>query len=139
MSKTSPIKRSDSEIAVALPKLPGWENRGGKLQTGARIAVLGGKRFGGHSLLELLHAQGSQVILTEGGPSLVGQLLEEGLIDELFLTTSPRLFGRWSGDERKSLVEGFNLGGSSLKLSSERRHESPLYSRYSLDVSKHSK
>jgi 4a-hydroxytetrahydrobiopterin dehydratase len=31
MSKTSPIKLNDSEIAVALSKLPGWENRGGKL------------------------------------------------------------------------------------------------------------
>jgi len=94
----------------------------GKLQSGARIAVLSGNRFDGHSLLELLHAQGLQVILTEGGPSLVGQLLEEGLIDELFLTTSPRLFGRRTGDERKSLAEGFDLGGRSLKLLSVRRH-----------------
>ena len=104
----------------------------GKLQSGARIAVLSGKRFDGHSLLELLHAEGLQVILTEGGPSLVGQLLEEGLIDELFLTTSPRLFGRRAGDERKSLVEGFDLGGRSLKLLSVRRHESYIYLRYAL-------
>jgi len=104
----------------------------GKLQSGARIAVLTGKRFDGHSLLELLHAQGLRVILTEGGPSLVGQLLEEGLIDELFLTTSPRLFGRRPGDERKSLVEGFDLSGHALKLLSVRRHESYLYLRYSL-------
>jgi riboflavin biosynthesis pyrimidine reductase len=94
--------------------------------------VLTGKRFDGHSLLELLHAQGLRVILTEGGPSLVGQLLEEGLIDELFLTTSPRLFGRRPGDERKSLVEGFDLSGHALKLLSVRRHESYLYLRYSL-------
>jgi riboflavin biosynthesis pyrimidine reductase len=104
----------------------------GKLPSGARIAVLGAKRIDGHSLLELLHAQGLQVVLTEGGPSLVGQLLEEGLIDELFLTTSPRLFGRQSGDERKSLVEGVDLGGRYLKLSSVRCHESHLYLRYSL-------
>lgn len=31
MSKTGPIKLSDSEIAVALSKLPGWEHRGGTL------------------------------------------------------------------------------------------------------------
>jgi riboflavin biosynthesis pyrimidine reductase len=103
----------------------------GKLPSGARIAVLDAKRIDGHSLLELLHAQGLQVILTEGGPSLVGQLLEEGLIDELFLTTSPRLFGRHSGDKRKSLVEGVDLGRRYLKLSSVRRHESHLYLRYS--------
>ena len=106
----------------------------GTLPTGAQIAVLDAQRIGGRSLLELLHAQGLQVVLTEGGPSLVGQLLEEGLLDELFLTTSPRLFGRRSGDGRKSLVEGVDLGGRSLKLSSVRRHESHLYLRYSLSA-----
>jgi riboflavin biosynthesis pyrimidine reductase len=104
----------------------------GTLPSGARIAVLGAERIDGRSLLDFLRAQGLEVVLTEGGPSLVGQLLEEGLVDELFLTTSPRLFGRQSGDERKSLVEGVNLGGRSLKLSSVRRHESHLYLRYSL-------
>ena len=94
--------------------------------------MLDTQRIGGRSLLDLLHAQGLQVVLTEGGPSLVGQLLEEGLLDELFLTTSPRLFGRWSGDGRKSLVEGVDLGGRALQLSSVRRHESHLYLRYSL-------
>lgn len=104
----------------------------GTLPSGTRIAVLGAQRIDGRSLLDLLHAQGLQVVLTEGGPSLVGQLLEEGLIDELFLTSSPRLFGRWSDDGRKSLVEGVDLGGRSLELLSVRRHESHLYSRYAL-------
>ena len=107
----------------------------GALPSGARIAVLGAPPFRGGSLLDLLHAERLQVVLTEGGPSLVGQLLQEGLIDELFLTTSPRLFGRRSGDERKSLVDGVDLGGRSLKLSSVRRHESHLFLRYS--VAKH--
>jgi len=104
----------------------------GTLPSGARIAVLGAQRIDGRSLLAFLHAQGLHVVLTEGGPSLVGQLLEEGLIDELFLTLSPRLFGRWSGDGRKSLLEGVDLGGRPLKLSSLRRHESHLYLRYAL-------
>ena len=73
--------------------------------------------------------------LTEGGPSLLGQLLQEGLIDGLFVTTSPRLFGRQSGDERKSLVEGVNLSGRSLKLSSVRRHESHLYNAFQHEIS----
>lgn len=102
----------------------------GTLPGGARVAVLGAQHIDGRSLLGFLHAQGLQVVLTEGGPSLVGQLLAEGLIDELFLTSSPRLFGRRSGDGRKSLVEGVDLGGRSLKLSSLRRDESHLYLRY---------
>ena len=104
----------------------------GKVPRGARIVVLDVERIGGVALLGCLHANGLHVVLTEGGPSLIGQLLEEGLVDELFLTTSPKLFGRKSGDERKSLVEGVDLSGRSLNLLSVRRHESHLYLRYAL-------
>jgi riboflavin biosynthesis pyrimidine reductase len=59
-------------------------------------------------------------------------MLKEDLIDELFLTVSPRLFGRWPEDQRKSLVEGVDLKGRFLELLSARRHESHLYLRYAL-------
>ena len=104
----------------------------GKLPSGARMVVLDAQRFEGRALLDLLHDQKLQAILTEGGPSLVGQLLDEGLLDELFITTSPRLFGRRAGDGRKSLVEGVDLGGRFLDLLSVRRHESHLFLRYAL-------
>ena len=117
-------------LIITTPK--GETQLQGRLPKGARIAVFDAPRIDGRSLLNLLHAQGCQVILAEGGPSLVGQLLEEGLIDELFLTSSPRLFGRQPGDERKSLVEGVDLGGPTLQLSSVSRHDSHLYLRYSL-------
>ncbi|EPJ34386.1 hypothetical protein STAFG_8587 [Streptomyces afghaniensis 772] len=45
-------------------------------------------------VLAALHARGHTVVLTEGGPHLIGNLLGEGLLDELFLTTSPVLAGR---------------------------------------------
>jgi riboflavin biosynthesis pyrimidine reductase len=102
----------------------------GKLPSGARIAVLDAQHFESCSLLDLLHTHGLQVMLTEGGPSLAGQLLAAGLLDELFLTTSPRLFGRRPGDERKSLVESVDLGGRAMNLLSVRRHESHLFLRY---------
>ncbi len=104
----------------------------GKLPSGARIAVLDAQPFPCRPLLGLLRDQGLQVVLTEGGPSLVSQLIDAGLLDELFLTTSPRLFGRQSGDGRKSLIEGFDLAGRSLHLLSVRRHESHLFLRYAL-------
>jgi riboflavin biosynthesis pyrimidine reductase len=69
-------------------------------------------------------------ILTEGGPTLIGQFLAEDLVDELFLTISPRLFGRRTGDLRKGLVEGVDLGGKPLELASVRRHGSHLFLRY---------
>jgi riboflavin biosynthesis pyrimidine reductase len=94
--------------------------------------VLGEHRIGGRAMVDFLHAQGLQTILVEGGPTLAGQLFQEGLIDELFLTSSPRLFGRFLGDQRKSLVEGVDLGGGEMELVSLRRHESHLYLRFAL-------
>ena len=104
----------------------------GTLPAGARVAVLDSHPISGRSLLDLLGAEKPQVVLTEGGPSLVGQLLRECLVDELFLTTSPRLFGRKASDGRKSLVEGVDLTGQPLELLSVRRHESHLFLRYAL-------
>src|SRR6266511_3726839 len=82
--------------------------------------------------LDLLHDRGLQTILSEGGPTLFGQLLAEDLIDELFLTTSPKLFGRRPSDGRKSLVAGVALEGRAMQLVSVRRHESHLFLRYRL-------
>jgi riboflavin biosynthesis pyrimidine reductase len=82
------------------------------------------------SVLELLRAEGMERILTEGGPALVAQFFAEGLVDELFLTISPRLFGRFAGDLRRGLVEGVDLGGKPLELASVRRHASHLFLRY---------
>jgi 5-amino-6-(5-phosphoribosylamino)uracil reductase len=48
---------------------------------------------------------GGQSILTEGGPTLFGQILREGALDELFLTIAPRIAGRAPDQTRMSLVE----------------------------------
>jgi riboflavin biosynthesis pyrimidine reductase len=103
------------------------------LPAGARIVAAEGP-VQCRALLDRLRAEGLQAILTEGGPSLVGELYRDGLIDELFLTVSPRLFGRHAGDGRKSLVDGVDLAGAltglGLTLASVRRHESYLFLRY---------
>lgn len=104
----------------------------GTLPPGARVAVLDSHPITGRSLMELLDAENLPIVLTEGGPSLVGQLVQEGVVDELFLTTSPRLFGRQANDGRKSLIEGVDLASQSLDLLSLRRHESHVFLRYGL-------
>ncbi|MCC6224535.1 MAG: dihydrofolate reductase family protein [Thermoleophilia bacterium] len=53
----------------------------------------------------ILRARGHRLILSEGGPTLFGSLLDAGLVDELFLTLSPLVAGRAAGEERLSLVE----------------------------------
>jgi riboflavin biosynthesis pyrimidine reductase len=100
----------------------------------ARVVVLEAP-ISGRSLMDILHAEGLHSILVEGGPLLLGQLLEEHLINELFLTISPHLLGRWSGDGRKSLVDGIKVESCLLDLTSVRCHGSHLYLRYALSSS----
>jgi riboflavin biosynthesis pyrimidine reductase len=55
--------------------------------------------------VEALHRRGHELILSEGGPTTFGALVAAGLVDELFLTTSPLLAGRTPGGPRPALVE----------------------------------
>jgi riboflavin biosynthesis pyrimidine reductase len=103
-----------------------------ELPSGARTVVPGVSLSRCQGWLDVLHDLGIKTILCEGGPTVLGELLRAKLVDELFLTTSPRLFGRRSGDGRRSLVEGFDLSGRSMELLSLRSHESHLFMRYAL-------
>ena len=84
-------------------------------------------------ILDALRGEQLGNVLSEGGPSLIGSLVREGLLDELFLTSSPVLLGRRDGDGRKTLVEGVDVLGRAsarLELLSVRRHLSHLFLRY---------
>jgi riboflavin biosynthesis pyrimidine reductase len=100
------------------------------LPPGARTVVGGAQPLRARALVDLLHAEGLQVILTEGGPSVAGELFQEDLVDGLFLTVSPRLFGRQTGDGRKGLIDGADLAGKQLTLASVHRHDAHLFLRY---------
>lgn len=81
-----------------------------------------------------LRERGCAAILSEGGPTLFGQLLAGCLVDELFLTVSPLLAGR-AGDPRLGLVEGVELVPQARvagELRSVRVHGSHLFLRYLL-------
>jgi riboflavin biosynthesis pyrimidine reductase len=103
-----------------------------ELPPNARLTVQDSDRISLSQLLSSLRAAGLARILTEGGPSLFSQLVQEGLLDQLFLTSSPALFGRFPDDHRKSLAQGLDLGGASLELRSARRHGSHLFLSYGL-------
>lgn len=47
-----------------------------------------------------------RLILTEGGPTLLGHFVRERLLDELFLTIAPRIAGRDETARRLAIVEG---------------------------------
>jgi riboflavin biosynthesis pyrimidine reductase len=81
-----------------------------------------------------VRGRGLEVLLCEGGPHVIGQLIEDRLLDEMFLTVSPVVAGR--GDEpRLGMVEGVELlpaKGAWSKLLSVRRHGEYLFLRYKL-------
>jgi riboflavin biosynthesis pyrimidine reductase len=82
-----------------------------------------------------LHDRGHRRILSEAGPHTFGGLLEAGLVDELFLTSSPLLVGDAGPGSRFSLVEGADLvpAPTQARLLSVRRHGSHLFARYALE------
>ncbi|WP_405891493.1 dihydrofolate reductase family protein [Streptomyces sp. NBC_00133] len=88
-------------------------------------------------ILAALHTHGHTTVLTEGGPHLIGNLLGEGLLDELFLTTSPVLAGR-ADTSRPGLIAGLELLPKQpawMDLISARRRDSHLFLRYRLRLS----
>ena len=101
-----------------------------------RIEALGiaDHRFEGFPTLfwDLFGEQGHPIraTISDVGPLLFARLVAEQLVDELFLTSSPALFGHFPNDQRKSLVDGLDLGGVQLELWSARRHDSHLFLRY---------
>jgi riboflavin biosynthesis pyrimidine reductase len=78
---------------------------------------------------------GPRLVLCEGGPHLLGQLLAAELVDELFLTMAPQIAGRSAHTPRLSLVEdrAFNLDSAPwVRLVDLRRAADHLFIRYRL-------
>jgi len=72
------------------------------------------------------------LVLVESGPTSLARYLEEGAIDELFLTSAPVLLGRGGTPRTLGLVEGrsFPPRAQPLRLVSARRGGSFLFLRY---------
>lgn len=80
-----------------------------------------------------LRREDLHVVLSEGGPTVIGGLLKAGLLNELFLTLSPILAGRSDVADRPGLVEGVEPHRSmSGDLLSVRKHGSHLFLRYAI-------
>jgi riboflavin-specific deaminase-like protein len=79
-------------------------------------------------LRRLRSDHGIEVLLCEGGPMLFGSLLEEGLVDELFLSVAPKLAGGGTSPTISSGTELPELQRLRLGWVLEREHY--LYLRY---------
>jgi riboflavin biosynthesis pyrimidine reductase len=77
-------------------------------------------------------SRGARLILTEGGPHVLGDFVRGGLLDELFLTLAPQVVGRDAAG-RLGLVEGLALPPADARwheLVSLRRSADHLFLRY---------
>lgn len=81
------------------------------------------------AVLERLRSEhGVRLLLCEGGPTILGALLTEGLLDELFLSVAPKLAG---GGRGPSTVEGPGLADPlGLDLAWALESEGHLFLRY---------
>ncbi len=102
---------------------------------GCEVRILGrGRQVPVSRAVELLRSLGYAAVLSEAGGVVMGQLVRERCVDELFLTVSPVLAGRVRGDGNKGLVEGFHLlpgEAQEMRLVAARRHHGHLFLRYS--------
>jgi riboflavin biosynthesis pyrimidine reductase len=79
------------------------------------------------ALLGSLRKEGVRALLCEGGPTLHGALQAAGLVDELFLTTAPKL----TGGDAPRIVEGLDAPlAEDLELAWLLEHEGELFARY---------
>jgi len=70
------------------------EARRVEVSEAADVVVIGEQTVELDQALRRLHREeGAEVVLTEGGPALLGQLVHTGLLDELCLTLSPKMGG----------------------------------------------
>lgn len=98
---------------------------------GANVFIL--KSGNLKELVNYLNEKGYKNILVEGGPKLLGSFLKGNLIDELFLTISPKIYG--TNENTKNLVEGQLFPPNQikhLKLISVKKVKDELFLRYSL-------
>ena len=133
-----PRVRTLQRGALVLTTDAGAARLGSRLPAASSVRSLGEGPLLGSAILGAIRAEGHHRVLTEGGPTLMASFTAERLIDQLFLTLSPLLAGRRSGDGRLSLLEGIELlpaAAGRARLLSVRSQGSHLFLRYALSRS----
>ena len=126
---------NDPAIPVVIATTP----RGAERLRGAPLgdhvtveAVRSANGLTGADILSIGPVHEAGVVLTEGGPHLLGELLGADVLDDLFLTLAPQLAGR-AADGRLGLVEGLAFAPADARwerLESVRRSTDHLFLRY---------
>lgn len=121
--------------ATVITTAEGADKLHGRLPDSCDVIEIGaGGRVDMKAAVTAMRDRGYDVILTEGGPHVTGELVAAGLLDEAFVTISPVVAGR-DREPRLGMVAGVELlPGTQLwsRLVSARRRDDFLFLRYSL-------
>jgi riboflavin biosynthesis pyrimidine reductase len=141
-----PPKRADLRIAIITRALDvDWgselirsgraliitNERAGEVPAGVEVIRAGDEQVDVAAALRVLEGQGVGVVMAEGGPTLNGQLIEQGLVDELALTLSPALVG---GDSAR-IAHGGRVALTGMSLVHVLEEGGSLFLRYRVQAS----
>jgi 2,5-diamino-6-(ribosylamino)-4(3H)-pyrimidinone 5'-phosphate reductase len=118
----------EARIVATVEEAP--EDRARRLADIAEVWRVGRGRVDLTELLARLRARGVERLLVEGGGELNWELVEQSLLDELYVTIAPCLLG---GHDAPTLLEGKGLGMDRrmrLRLAAVDRHDDELYCRF---------
>jgi riboflavin biosynthesis pyrimidine reductase len=126
---------NDARVPVVIATTPSGASRLRRASLGRNVsieAIGGGTPLSGDDVTALGARLGARLIVCEGGPHVLGELVSSDVLDELFLTLAPQVVGR--GDPRRiGLVEGIALSPDDARwheLVSVRRSTDHLFLRY---------
>jgi len=128
------LSAADVPVIIATTRAGARELDGAPLAANASVRRAGtGKALTAPGLIEIASSIDARLILCEGGPHLIGDIVKAGLLDELFLTIAPQIAGRDERHARLGFVEGaaFSIAGAPWgELISVRRANEHLFLRY---------
>jgi riboflavin biosynthesis pyrimidine reductase len=100
----------------------------------AEVVVAGDATVDLSAGLRRLRAAGARVVLSEGGPTLNGQLFEADLVDEVCVTVAPLLV---AGDSKRIAIGPPIPAGRPLTLLQVLTEDHYLFLRYAIDRTGH--
>ncbi|MEO5964091.1 MAG: dihydrofolate reductase family protein [Candidatus Limnocylindrales bacterium] len=131
------LSAPDVPVIVATTKAGAKRLESARLAPNVRVEVAGSRdRVAPARLLEIAGSAGAGLVLCEGGPHLAGDLVGEGLLDEVFLTVAPQIAGRADRTPRLGFVAGtaFSIADAPwADMVSVHRADQHLFLRYQVD------
>jgi riboflavin biosynthesis pyrimidine reductase len=109
-----------------------------RFQKLAEVVVLPKKTLSPRDVLEVLRKRNVKNILLEGGGEIHFAFIKEDVVDEIYITLTPKLLG---GVAAPSILDGRGFIAAehrALRLVSSRRVGHELFLRYRVDTSKSS-